>query len=159
MKNKALIISYADLEKSTSIFKNKKSVLVGGCFDLIHFGHLKFLEAAKKEGDFLIVALEPDEFIKKHKRKLPVHIQLERAEILSNLNMVDLIILLPLFGSNNDYLSLVKKISPSIIGVTEGDGQIENKRKQAKEIGAEVREVVINLKNFSTRNIAKVFNL
>ncbi|VVA43699.1 Glycerol-3-phosphate cytidylyltransferase [Candidatus Roizmanbacteria bacterium] len=159
MKNKALIISYDDLGKFTPIFKNKKSVLVGGCFDLIHFGHLKFLEAAKKEGDFLIVALESDEFIKKHKRKLQVHTQLERAEILSSLNMVDLIVLLPFFQTNNNYFELVKKILPSIIAVTEGDRQLENKQKQAKEIGAEVREVVINLKNFSTRNIAKVFNL
>ena len=159
MKNKALIISYDDLEKSTSIFENKKTVLVGGCFDLLHFGHLKFLEAAKKEGDFLIVALESDEFIKKHKRKLPVHQQSERAEILSNLNMVDLIVLLPFFQTNNDYFELVKKILPSIIAVTEGDKQLENKKQQAKLIRAEVKEVVTNLKNFSTRNIAKVFNL
>ena len=69
MKNKALIITYADLEKSNAVFKDKKIVLVGGCFDLIHYGHLKFLEAAKEQGDFLIVALESDEFIKKHKRE------------------------------------------------------------------------------------------
>jgi len=159
MKNKALIISYSDIEAHLSIFKNKKSVLVGGCFDLIHFGHLKFLEAAKKQGDFLIVALESDEFIKKNKRKLQVHHQHERAEILSNLNMVDMIVLLPFFQTNNNYFELVKKISPSIIAVTEGDKQLENKKNQAKLIGAEVKEVITNLKNFSTRNIAKVFNL
>jgi len=159
MKNKALIIPYNDLEKPTPIFKNKKTVLVGGCFDLIHFGHLKFLEAAKEQGEFLIVALESDEFIKKNKRKLQVHHQDERAEILSNLNMVDMIVLLPFFRTNNNYFELVKKISPSIIAVTEGDKQIENKKNQAKKIGAEVKEVITNLKNFSTRNIAKVFNL
>ena len=126
---------------------------------MIHYGHLKFLEKAKEQGDFLIIALEPDEFIKKHKRKLPVHHQSERAEILANLNMVDMIVLLPLFETNNDYFELVKKISPSIIAVTEGDKQLENKKKQAREIGIEVKEVVSNLKNFSTRNIAKIFNL
>lgn len=159
MNKKASIISYDDLEKSTSIFKYKKSVLVGGCFDLIHYGHLMFLEKAKEQGDFLIIALESDDFIKKNKRKLQVHHQHERAEILANLNMVDLVVLLPLFKTNEEYFELVKRISPSIIGVTEGDKQLENKKKQAKLIGAEVREVVTNLKNFSTRNIAKVFNL
>ncbi len=154
-----MIVPFKDLEKFTSIFKNKKTVLVGGCFDLIHYGHLKFLEAAKKEGEFLIVALESDEFIKKNKRKLPVHQQSERAEILSNLKMVDLIVLLPFFQSNKNYFDLVKKISPSIIAVTEGDKQLENKKKQASKVGAEVKEVVTNLKNFSTRNIAKIFNL
>lgn len=159
MKNKAIIIGYEDLNDKKQIFKNKKTVLVGGCFDLIHFGHLKFLEAAKKEGDFLIVALESDEFIKNHKRKLQVHHQNERGEILANMNMVDMIILLPFFQKNEEYFELVKKISPSIIAVTEGDKQLENKRKQAKLIGAEVKIVVSNLDNFSTRNIAKVFNL
>ena len=159
VKNKAIIINYKDLDKRKQIFKNKKTVLVGGCFDLIHFGHLKFLEAAKEQGDFLIVALESDEFIKKHKKKLPVHRQSERAEILANLNMIDLIILLPLFKTNNDYSDLVKKVSPNIIAVTVGDQQLENKKKQAIEVGAEVKEVITNLKNFSTRNIAKVFNL
>lgn len=159
MKNMALIVAYDDLEKSITIFKNKKSVLVGGCFDLIHYGHLKFLEKAKEQGDYLIVALESDEFIKKNKRKIQVHNQNERAEILANLNMVDMIILLPFFQTNNNYFELVKKISPSIIAVTAGDRQLENKKKQAKLIGAKVKEVVINLKDFSTRNIAKVFNL
>ncbi|MFA6017426.1 MAG: adenylyltransferase/cytidyltransferase family protein [Patescibacteria group bacterium] len=159
MKNKAIIIRYEDLDGKKQSFKNKKTVLVGGCFDLIHFGHLKFLEAAKEQGDYLIIALESDEFIKTHKRKLQVHHQHERAEILANLNMVNLIILLPVFKTNNDYFELVKKISPSIIAVTEGDKQLENKKKQAGLIGAEVKEVVTNLKNFSTRNIAKAFDL
>ena len=159
MRKKALIIRYDETQEAEIFFENKKTVLVGGCFDLIHFGHLKFLEKAKEQGDFLIVALESDEFIKKHKKKLPVHRQSERAEILSNLNMIDLIILLPLFKTNNDYFDLVKKISPHIIAVTVGDQQLENKKKQALEVGAEVKEVVTNLKNFSTKNIAKVFNL
>jgi cytidyltransferase-like protein len=159
VRKKALIVSYKDLLQKKSVFKNKKAVLVGGCFDLIHFGHLRFLEESKKQGDFLIVALESDEFIKNKKQRSPVHQQEERAEILSNFNMVDLVVLLPLFQTSDKYFELVKTISPSIIAVTEGDSQIENKRKQAKEINAQVKEVVTNLKSFSTRNIAKIFNL
>lgn len=159
MIKKASIIGYKDIKEVKIFFKDKKTVLVGGCFDLIHYGHLKFLEKANEQGNFLIVALESDEFIKKHKRKLPLHRQLERAEILSYLNMVDLIVLLPFFQTNSDYFDLVKNISPSIIAVTEGDKQLKNKNKQAKEIGAEVKEVIVKINNFSTRNIAKVFNL
>ncbi|KKP61078.1 MAG: Glycerol-3-phosphate cytidyltransferase TagD [Candidatus Roizmanbacteria bacterium GW2011_GWA2_34_18] len=159
MRKKALIVRYKEIQEAENFFKDKKTILVGGCFDLIHFGHLKFLEKAKEQGDFLIVALESDEFIKKYKKKQPVHQQSERAEILSNLNMVDLIVCLPLLKTNKEYFDLVKKISPSVIAVTVGDKQIENKKKQALGIGAEVKEVVTNLKNFSTRNIAKVFNL
>jgi FAD synthetase len=159
VRKKAGIIKYENIGETKNSFKGKKIVLVGGCFDLIHYGHLKFLEKAKEQGNFLIIALEPDEFIKEHKRKLPVHSQLERAEILANLNMVDLVIILPLFKNYYDYFNLVKIISPNIIAVTSGDKQLENKRKQAREVGAEVKEVVSDLKNFSTRKIAKVFNL
>jgi len=159
VRKKALIIRYEELQQRKKEFKDKTTVLVGGCFDLIHFGHLKFLEAAKKQGNYLIVALESDEFIKKNKRKISVHQQNERAEILSSLNMIDMVIMLPLFRTNDEYFELVKTVHPSVIAVTKGDSQIENKRKQAIKIGAKVKEVVTNLKDFSTRNIAKVFNL
>jgi len=159
VRKKALIIRYEELQQRKKEFKDKTTVLVGGCFDLIHFGHLKFLEAAKKQGNYLIVALESDEFIKKNKRKISVHQQNERAEILSSLNMIDMVIMLPLFSTNDEYFELVKTVHPSVIAVTKGDSQIENKRKQAIKIGAKVKEVVTNLKDFSTRNIAKVFNL
>ena len=44
-------------------YSEKKTVLVGGCFDILHIGHVRFLQAAKKQGDILIVVLESDEFI------------------------------------------------------------------------------------------------
>ena len=157
MKKKALIISFKDLEKSTSVFKDKKTVLVGGCFDLIHFGHLKFLEKAKEQGDFLIIALESDEFIKKHKKKLSIHSQKERAEILGNLSMIDMIILLPFFANGRDYFDLVKLISPQVVAVTSGDPQIKNKKKQVEEIGGRLVTVIPLIKKFSTRKGQTVF--
>jgi cytidyltransferase-related domain len=151
-KNKKIIF-FSKISSAIPLFKNKKTVLVGGCFDIFHYGHFKFLSQAKKQGDFLIVALESDEFIKKNKRKEPVHNQEERAEILSSLNMVDLVIKLPLFSSYNDYFQMVKLIKPKVIAVTEGDIQLENKKKQAKEVGAEVKIVTPLVKKYSTRRI------
>jgi len=159
MKKKALIIRYENLHGEKQTFENKKTVLVGGCFDLIHFGHLKFLEKAKEQGDFLIVALESDEFIKKHKKKLPIHRQSERAEILANLNMVDMILLLPLFVSGKDYFDLVKLISPQVVAVTSGDPQIKNKKKQVEEIGGRLVKVIPLIKRFSTRRIINIFDI
>lgn len=106
-----------------------------------------------------MLLLESDEFIKKNKRENSIHNQKERAEVLSSLNMVDLVVLLPYFSINQEYFDMVKAIHPKIVAVTEGDPQLENKKKQAMEVDAEVREVITNLKNFSTRNIARVFNL
>ena len=65
-----------------------KIVLVGGCFDILHLGHVVFLEKAKKEGDVLVVLLESDEKVRFLKGKgRPVHTQSERAEILSALKV------------------------------------------------------------------------
>lgn len=153
MIKKADIVPFNKINASKKIFKNKKTVLVGGCFDLIHFGHLEFLKKAKQSGDYLIVALESDEFIKRNKRNEPIHPQEERAEILSCLNMVDMIINLPYFSKGKEYLNMVKKISPNIIAVTEGDKKINSKKEQAKMVGAEVKIVTPLVKKYSTRKI------
>jgi len=129
-----------------------KKVLVGGCFDLIHFGHLQFLEKARALGDYLVVALEPDEFIRKHKQREPIHTQSQRARILRALRMVDEVIELPLL-THDKYFELVRVVRPQLIAVTEGDPQLANKQQQALSIGAKVIEVTPIIKNLSTKKI------
>lgn len=158
MRKTALIISYSKINLYKKLFQGKKTVLVGGCFDLIHFGHLQFLKKAKETGEFLIITLESDEFIKKNKRENPIHNQNERAEVLSSLNTVDLIVKLPYFLSNDEYFNMVKAINPKIVATTEGDPQLENKRKQIEEIGGQLKVVTPLLKKFSTRKIISDFN-
>ena len=133
-------------------------VLVGGCFDLIHFGHLKFLKKARRQGNFLIIALESDAFIKKTKRKSPIHSQEERAKILASLNLVDVVVELPFFSKNEQYLEMVKIIKPKIIAVTSGDRQLANKKRQAAMVGAEVKIVTPLPKKYSTKRIINDFN-
>ena len=137
----------------------KKIVLVGGCFDLFHYGHLQFLKAAKKQGNYLIVALESDQFIKLKKKRLPVHTQNQRAAMLTELRTVNQVIKLPFLTNNKDYLTLVKKIKPAVIAVTAGDPQLKNKQKQAQTVGAKVKVVTPLIKNFSSTSIiAKLDN-
>ncbi|MBA4749149.1 MAG: adenylyltransferase/cytidyltransferase family protein [Alphaproteobacteria bacterium] len=128
-------------------------VLVGGCFDLLHYGHIRFLEEARLKGQSLSVALEADEMILKSKKRHPVHTQAQRAAILASLRPVDCVLLLPLLTSFEAYFSLVKDVSPSLIAVTQGDPQIENKRKQASLCGAEVEVVVPQIEGFSSSHI------
>lgn len=122
--------------------KDKKIVLVGGCFDIVHLGHLIFLEKAKAKGDELIVLLESDENIRKNKgQNRPINNQENRAIFLTKLKMVDHVIKLPEMKSDEEYLEILKKVKPNIIAVSENDGNIEKKRRQAKEIGAKVLKV------------------
>jgi len=158
VRKTAQIIHFEKINEHLDEFKDKKTVLVGGCFDLFHYGHLQFLKKARENGNYLIVVLESDEFIKKNKRKEPIHNQEERAEILSVINMVDLIIKLPLFNSNEGYFQMVRLIRPTIIAVTEGDSQLENKKKQAEEVKAKVVVVTSLIKKYSTRKIINEYS-
>lgn len=150
------IIAFEDLtffKKNLDQVKNK--VLVGGCFDILHYGHITFLQEAKKRGEYLILLLEDDEFIRKRKKREPIHNQSQRAEILSNLVTVDLIIKIPYGFTKEDYDRIVRLIKPSVIAVSENDVQMENKKNQAIENGARLITVSPLFKNFSSKKIIK----
>ncbi len=136
----------------------KKTVLIGGCFDIFHYGHLIFLKKAREQGDFLIVALESDQFIRKYKKRNPVHDQEQRAEILSAVRYVGYVIKLPLLTSDDEYFELVKMVRPSVIAVTEQDSQIENKKKQAAYVKAKLKIVSNLIPKFSTQKIIKTLS-
>lgn len=72
--------------------KGKKIVTCNGSFDILHIGHVKFLEEARKQGDILIVGLNSDSSIKKYKDETrPIIQQQDRAEMLAALEAVDYI--------------------------------------------------------------------
>ncbi len=134
---------------------NKKIVLVGGCFDILHFGHMHFLQKAKESGNYLIVALEPDERIFLSKFRMPSHTQEERAHNLLALRFVDKVILLPILNGFEEYKKLVQSINPHIIAVTANDPHIKNKEKQAACINATCLIVTERIGTFSSSAIYK----
>lgn len=146
-------IFFSALEKKFKNIKQKNIVLVGGCFDILHFGHLLFLKHAKQAGDFLVVALENDAFIRKNKKREPFHTLQERVRILKEMRSVDLVIPLPALSGYEDYLTLVKTIRPSIIAVTEHDPYISQKREQALVVNAQVKIVVGRSSKHATTTI------
>ena len=78
--------------------------------------------------------------------------------MLSALQSVDLIVLLPMMESDIDYLNLIMKIKPDIIAVTENDPHIEKKRRQAKKVGGELKIIPL-IKTFSTSKLAKILGV
>ncbi len=136
-----------------SALPSQSMVLVGGCFDLFHYGHLVFLRAAKDAGDHLIVALESDDFIRKRKNRHPVHTQDQRAQILAELQVVDEVLLLPLLADDKAYAKMVHTVYPAMIGVTEDDPYLANKQAQAEEIGATVMTLTPMVESFSSTAI------
>jgi len=136
-----------------SFYNNKKVVLIGGCFDILHYGHINFLKNAKAVGNLLVVALESDDFIFLSKKRLPIHTQSQRAINLTTIRYVDYVILLPFLDSFKDYNQLVQDIRPNVIAITSNDPQIENKKIQAYNIGAEIKVVIDRIEKFSTSKI------
>jgi len=139
--------------------QNLKIILVGGCFDVIHPGHLRFLEKAKRAGDILIVALEPDEKVRELKGEgRPVNNQKKRANELAKFSSVDMVLLLPYLKNDKDYFYLVESIKPNIIATTEDDPKIELKKKQAEAGGGKIEIVIPRLKEYSTSKLVKTSN-
>jgi len=109
--------------------KGRKIVWTNGCFDLLHGGHVRYLEQARQFGDVLIVGLNSDESVKRLKgSERPILKQEERAEILSALEFVDYILI---FNEENVSYYL-KQIKPDVY-VKGGDYDIKRINQEEKK--------------------------
>lgn len=143
---------------SKKIKLNKKTIiLAGGCFDILHIGHILFLKKAKTKADYLFVLIEGDKKIKELKgENRPIHNQKDRAEIISALEFVDYVIPMPYLTKDIEYDKLVEKLNPSIIAATFGDENAKHKKRQAKKIGAKLIFVTKNISKASTSKVAEI---
>ncbi len=145
---------------SNSLRGNRKQiVLAGGCFDILHLGHINFLENSKNLGDILFVLLESDEAVGKLKGKdRPINNQIERAQVLSSLSIVDYVVLLPQMETDRDYDKLITQIKPAFIGATQDDPNISHKIRQTKLVGGKLKIVIKRIKSKSTTKLAKLIS-
>ena len=119
----------------------KKLVATNGCFDLLHVGHVRYLQAARALGDFLAVGLNGDRSVRELKGSgRPIAAESDRAELLAALQCVDLVTVFPHIRATQFILA----IKPAIY-VKGGDYTAETleeeERAVLKEIGAEIRLV------------------
>jgi len=92
--------------------KGKRIVFTNGCFDLLHIGHIRYLEGAKSLGDILVVGVNSDRSVRGLKGpNRPILPEEERAEILSGLGCVDYI---TLFGESTP-LELISSLLPHVL--------------------------------------------
>ena len=114
MDTNSKIVKLQDLQAKVATIKEsgKKVVFTNGCFDILHVGHVRYLAAARLEGDVLVVGLNSDESVRLIKSaKRPIVKQNERAEVLASLWCVDYIILF----NEPDPLLLIEAIGPNIL--------------------------------------------
>jgi rfaE bifunctional protein nucleotidyltransferase chain/domain len=121
-KNKILSIDSALEIINTWKKQDKKIVFTNGCFDILHIGHVDYLEKARNTGDKLILGLNTDESVRKLKgSNRPVIDEMSRARILAALSFVDMVILF----NEDTPLNLITAIKPDIL-VKGNDYKIEN---------------------------------
>ncbi len=92
--------------------RRKKIVFTNGCFDLLHCGHVKYLQDAKKKGDVLVVGINSDASVKRIKGKgRPVVNERDRLRLVASLESVDYVVLF----KEDTPLKIIKFIKPAVL--------------------------------------------
>jgi D-beta-D-heptose 7-phosphate kinase/D-beta-D-heptose 1-phosphate adenosyltransferase len=90
----------------------RKIVFTNGCFDILHVGHVRYLVAARSEGDLLVIGLNSDVSVRSIKgEKRPIVTQDQRAEVLASLEFVDYVV----FFDEPDPLLLIETLKPDVL--------------------------------------------
>ena len=130
--------------------RDKKIIFTNGCFDILHAGHVRYLETAKSYGDVLILGLNSDRSVTALKGEgRPINIQLDRAYILAALEAVDYVVV---FDEDTPY-NLIKAIKPHVL-VKGGD--YEGKEVVGQDIADELKLVQFVDGKSTTRTIEKI---
>ncbi len=117
------VLQITELKNALAEYRhqNKKIVFTNGCFDLLHIGHVRYLEQAKSKGDILVVGINTDASVKKLKGPTrPIQNENDRAEILAALKAVDHTILF----DEETPINLIQQIRPDYL-VKGGDWAIQ----------------------------------
>ncbi len=108
------ILSHKDISDICNKLKKQNKIIVftNGCFDILHLGHLRYLEEAKEQGDILVVGINSDRSVKKLKgHKRPIIPEHARSEMVAGLHCVDFV---TVFDDTNP-LQLIKLIKPDVL--------------------------------------------
>jgi rfaE bifunctional protein nucleotidyltransferase chain/domain len=136
-------------------------VVVTGVFDLMHVGHLRFLQAARALGSRLVVGVESDERVRRWKGPdRPIQTQEDRCELLSALRVVDDVFIIEGERVEPDYyVELLRPLHARYLAVTVDDPFLEAKRAAMAEIGVELRVVIPRVENYSTSHLINLLGI
>ena len=130
--------------------RGQKIVLANGCFDLIHAGHIRYLEGARREGDVLVVALNSDSSVRGLKGPgRPVLPAKARAELVAALAAVDYVVIF----DEPDVRALLRELRPTVHAKgTDYTPESVPERDEAAQLGIRVA-IVGDPKQHSTRDL------
>lgn len=154
MKNKIIELDHLLVEVDKHRRQGKEIVSTSGCFDILHAGHVTYLEEAKRKGDILIILLNSDTSVKQLKgEERPIVPQEERATVIAGLEAVDYVCIF----YEKTPCNVIRKIQPDIV-IKGGDykGKYIPEMDVTAEYGGHVEYVVMVDGCSSTNIIEKV---
>jgi rfaE bifunctional protein nucleotidyltransferase chain/domain len=140
------------LEELPDLLRGQKVVLANGCFDILHVGHVRYLEAAKKMGDVLVVAINSDRSVRELKGAgRPILTEEERVKLVSALRCVDHVLVF----DEPDVSRVLDVLRPAIHAKgTDYTEETVPERRQVIAYGGTVR-ITGDPKDHSTRDVIK----
>lgn len=108
------VVKFESISAELAFLKsqNKKIVFTNGCFDLLHVGHVRYLQEAKKLGDILVIGVNSDASIRRLKGpSRPVQTEEDRAEILAALGCVDFTVIF----TEDTPKNLIEAVKPDVL--------------------------------------------
>ena len=108
-----MLVARKDIAKFCEILRQggQKVVFTNGCFDILHAGHVTYLEAAKAQGDVLVLGLNTDESVRRLKGpERPINSELDRARVVGALKAVDYVVL---FGEQTAE-AVIAEVKPDV---------------------------------------------
>ena len=149
-----MLIDPNDIERLCEILHRagQKIVFTNGCFDILHVGHVRYLEKARSFGDCLVLGLNTDASVRGNKGpSRPINSELDRAEVVGALKAVDYVVL---FGEKTAE-TIIAKVRPDVY-VKGGDYTLETlpEAKIVQSYGGRV-EFVQMVAGRSTTNVIK----
>ena len=147
-----MLVERKDIAQFCEILRKggQKIVFTNGCFDILHAGHVTYLEAAKAQGDVLVLGLNTDESVRRLKGpERPINNELDRAKVVGALQAVDYVVL---FGEQTAE-AVIAEVKPDIY-VKGGDYTLETlpEAKIVQSYGGKVAFIDM-VEGHSTTNI------
>ena len=147
-----------NLEKLALLVKElrkegKKIVFTNGCFDIVHAGHVDYLEKAKSFGDYLIVGMNSDTSVKKIKGdKRPIVSENYRARVLEGLKAVDCVFIF----EEETPLKVIKTVRPDVL-VKGADWPLD--KIVGREFAGEVKRIPFSFDISTTKIVERILEI
>jgi len=152
VNSKILTLDQLAAESGRLRSESQRVVATNGCFDILHVGHVRYLTAARKLGDVLVVGLNGDDSVRQLKGEgRPVNLEQDRAEVLAALESVDYVTIFP----ENRATNFLRAAAPAVYakgGDYTADTLDPGERAVLDEFGSRI-EIIPFEKGYSTSEL------